>query len=271
MSMERRSTLNGELMDRSSVYSVTATGSVVIQEWNDLGPRFDYSQFTVVCSCPDGSRQLDCSDSDTLYVCKHAKSALDSVCDPKATKSLQQTRKDKIARYKEEKAQREEYLMDQRREQDKLFPGERERIDHGLSKRTDKEIAKLVKQSVQTVEGLEALVKLFPPSVMPAKKSIVCGRCKQVYDPQVQSDLICREEHPFDRVRTEWNGSKKSWDHCRRCDKTFNLNGFNTWGKRRRDDPQEEGEYCYETTHVPQDEYNESKDLVLSNLDNSDY
>ena len=257
----------------SSIYSVTVKGSVVIKEWDDQGPKFDYSKLTVVCSCPDGSHQNATNESisDKLRVCKHAKSALDSACDPEATKSLEETKMVRIAEHKARQADHLEYLKTQRTEQEQKFPGESERIEHGLLKRSDAEIAKLVKEGTKTVSGLEALVELFPPSIMPAKKSIACGRCKKSHDPQVKSDLICREEHPCDRVRTEWDGSKKSWDHCHRCDKTFNLNGHHSWGKRRRDDPEEEGDYCYETTHVPCDEHDEISDPVMNNLDNSDY
>ena len=106
---------------------------------------------------------------------------------------------------------------------------------------------------------------------MPPKKSIRCGRCKNEYDPQVKSDLICREEHPDDRVKRCWDTSKKSWSHCRRCDKTFYLDGYSSWGKRRRDDPEEEGRYCYEMTHVPDDEYDGGNDLIIEGFDYSDY
>ena len=41
--------------------------------------------------------------------------------------------------------------------------------------------------------------------------------------------------------------------HCRRCGKDFGLDGFHSWGKRGRNDPEEEGDYCFETTHIPQE------------------
>ena len=194
----------------SSIYSVTAKGSLVITEWNAFSgdPKFDRNKFTVVCSCPDGVHQNKRNAMptdmfvpiDALYVCEHAKAALDSVCDPKATKCIREEKKAKIQELKALQAERSKHLRDQRVQQDKRFPGERERIMHGLSKRNVVEIAKLVKEGAATVEGLEALIKLFPASIMPPKKSIRCGRCKNEYDPQVKSELICREEHPDDRV-----------------------------------------------------------------------
>lgn len=72
----------------SSVYTVTAKGSLhLIDQVNDGTPMYDSNKFSVMCSCPDGvyqqARNLQ-STTDQLYVCKHAKSALDSVCDPEA-------------------------------------------------------------------------------------------------------------------------------------------------------------------------------------------
>lgn len=257
----------------SSVYSVTAKGSLVISDWVNCEPVYDCNKFCVICSCPDGVRQHEntlCSP-DRLYVCKHAKSALDSVCDPEAGKSTQANKVAMVAEHKEKQKIRAEYLESQHLEQEKVLPNERARIEYGLSKRSDEEIVKMVKEASKTVEGLQALVKIFPHTEMPARKSIQCGRCKQVYDPQVKSDLICREEHPDDKVKTEWDGSKKSWSKCRRCDKTFGLDGFHSWGKRRRDDPEEEGDYCYETAHVPMDEFDEENDPILGSLDDTDY
>jgi hypothetical protein len=257
----------------SSIYSVTAKGSLVTTDWDASGPKFDRKKFTVICSCPDsaGQNERNTMSIDTLYVCKHAKAALDSVCDPEATKNIVEIKEAKIQEQKVHQAERANYLRVQRVKQDERLPGERERIQYGLSKRSDAEIAKIVKKGAATVKGLEALGKLFPASIMPPKKVIRCGRCEKEYDPQVKSDLICREEHPDDRVRQCWDTSKKSWDHCRRCDKTFNLDGYHSWGKRRRDDPEEEGEYCYETRHVPDEEYDEANDPIIAGLHNSDF
>ena len=257
----------------SSVYSVTGKGSLVISAWENCKPKYDYAKFSVICSCPDGMRQHESNlrSLDRLYVCKHGVAALNSVCDPEAAKTIGANKATMVAEYKEKAKRQAEYLNDQRAEQEKQHPGERARIEYGLSKRSDAEIVKMVKDAAKTVDGLQSLVNIFPPTKMPAKQSIKCGRCKKTYDPRVKSDLICREGHPDDKVRTEWDGSKKSWSKCRRCDKTFGLDGFHSWGKRRRDDPEEEGDYCYESTHVPIDEFDEPSDPILNSLDDTDY
>ena len=41
--------------------------------------------------------------------------------------------------------------------------------------------------------------------------------------------------------------------------------------RAKRDDPEDEGPYCYETTHVPEEEYDADNDPIMENLDNSDY
>lgn len=244
----------------SSVYTIIAKGSVTIVGWDVHGhPKFD--SFEVECSCPDGERQRTISQQrGKLYVCKHAKAALDSVVDPNGK-----------ANFEAQKRGHMEEATRQKRLQEEELPGERARIEHGLSKRSADEIVTIIKERVMTVEGLEALVTLFPPDVMPAKTTQKCGRCKKEYDPNIQSELICRLEHPFDRVRTEWDGSKKSWSHCRRCDKTFGLDGFHSWGKRRRNDPVEEGDYCFEGKHVPEEGYDESTDPVMLDMNDGDY
>jgi hypothetical protein len=105
---------------------------------------------------------------------------------------------------------------------------------------------------------------------MPHKKTIRCGRCKKEYDPQYKSGLIFREDHPRDQVSDQWDTSKKSWEHWRRCDKTFNLNGYHSWGKRGRYEPEDQGDYCYETTHVPDEEYDAVNDPILASLGDYD-
>lgn len=257
----------------SSVYNVTAKGAVKVTGMTSDGlPIFDYESFSVRCSCPDGERQHASSQAtQRLYVCKHAKSSLDSVLDPSAIAELTIKAEEAAAKAKAEAERRATCEKEQRTLQDRDMPGERERIEYGLSKRSDAAIVSMIKEATKTAEGLEALTKVFPKEVMPPKKAVKCGRCGKEYDPQVASDTVCREEHPYDRSRTMWDTSKKSWEHCRRCNKDFNLDGFHSWGKRKRDDPEDEGPYCYETTHVPEDEYDADNDPIMENLDNSDY
>lgn len=169
----------------SSVYTIIAKGSVTIVGWDVHGhPKFD--SFEVECSCPDGERQRTISQQrGKLYVCKHAKAALDSVVDPNGK-----------ANFEAQKRGHMEEATRQKRLQEEELPGERARIEHGLSKRSADEIVTIIKERVMTVEGLEALVTLFPPDVMPAKTTQKCGRCKKEYDPNIQSELICRLSIP---------------------------------------------------------------------------
>jgi len=257
----------------SDVYKVVAKGSVVIIGWSGDGrPRFDSESFHATCSCPDGARQrVESINSGKVYVCKHAEAALDSVLDSAAANEIESQRKARAAEATVVKNYHVAYQETQRKEQDAKFPGERKRIEHGLSKRSADEIMTLLKESVTTVDGLEALAKLFPKETMPAKTTTRCGRCKKEYDHNIPSDQICRIQHPCEKVDTEWNGSKKSWDHCRNCDKTFNLNGFHSWGRRGRNDPFDEGEYCYEDQHVPEVGYDAENDPTIQMLDESDY
>mmetsp|Transcript_43105 Transcript_43105/g.84703 ORF Transcript_43105/g.84703 Transcript_43105/m.84703 type:complete len:305 (+) Transcript_43105:111-1025(+) len=275
-----RSNVDGKAIDfewkatGSDVYKVVANGLIDIIEWDREGmPRFDSDLFQVTCSCPDGARQrVTSNDSGKLYVCKHAKSALDSAIDASAAENVQSQKKARAAEASRKRADRTAYLENQREQQEKKLPGERDRIEHGLSKRSTDEIMNFLKESIATVDGLEALTKVFPVEKMPVKKTTKCGRCKKEYDPSISSDQVCRMEHPYEKVGTEWDGSKKSWDHCRQCNKTFNLNGFHSWGKRGRNDPYDEGEYCYVDTHVPEEGYVACNDQTIQMLnDESDY
>ena len=149
----------------------------------------------MVCSCPDGDRQRDASRiSKKLYVCKHGKAALDSVIDTATQDKSNAERKQRAAKAAHKGAeQHQKYIEEQRTIQNRDMPGERERIEYGLSKRSDRDIVNLIKGASKTVEGLEALTKIFPKEVMPTKRTVICGRCEKEYDPQVSGDDICRE------------------------------------------------------------------------------
>ena len=114
----------------------------------------------------------------------------------------------------------------------------------------------LLQERMDTTDGLQALTQLFPPDILPPKQTQWCPRCEKEYDPQIPADNLCRKEHPLDRVREMWDTSKKSWNECEDCGKTFGLNGFHSWGRRRRDDPQEEGDYCFEYGRHQEEEVN---------------
>lgn len=116
---------------------------------------------------------------------------------------------------------------------------------------TEKEIVKHVQNKMDTLEGLQALAGLFDPSVMPEPEPRHCVRCRKSYDPRYASVNLCRMEHPYHRVRHEWMGSKRSWDHCERCDKDFNVSGFH-YGERNA--PEDEGEWCFVGEHTQDEE-----------------
>lgn len=145
-------------------YDITAKGAVVVKDWVGAKPIFDLTKFHVKCSCPDGDRQASSTFSskfEKLYVCKHAAAALESVLDMDAARSLVERAAAREAEHKKRLAKREKFLTDQRKAQDRKLPGVRERIMHGMSKKTDAEIIALVKESLNTVIGLAALSEIF--------------------------------------------------------------------------------------------------------------
>ena len=101
--------------------------------------------------------------SKKLYVCKHGKAALDSVIDTATQDKSNAERKQRAAKAAHKGAeQHQKYLEEQRTIQNRDMPGERERIEYGLSKRSDRDIVNLIKGASKTVEGLEALKKNIP-------------------------------------------------------------------------------------------------------------
>lgn len=193
----------------TQVYSVTAAGSVVISGWNARGePVFDAHMFSVECSCPSGQEQLASNEEEgRIFVCKHAESALTSVFDLGAREAIEVLRKT----HAEEEATQRKVWEDE-------LPGERERIEHGLTKLSAEKIFELLKKTMKTVDGLRALVCVFPSDIMPPKKELTCGRCTMQYDPQFVSSRSCKIEHPYENTSTEWDESKKSWLFCSRCE-----------------------------------------------------
>ena len=99
--------------------------------------------------------------SKKLYVCKHGKAALDSVIDT-ATQDKSNAERKRAVKAAKEAEQHQKYIEEQRTIQNRDMPGERERIEYGLSKRSDRDIVNLIKGASKTVEGLEALKKNIP-------------------------------------------------------------------------------------------------------------
>jgi len=134
----------------SQVYNVSASGKLMPAENNT---NIGWKGMQVNCSCPNYEEQdLSTTNSGwrTLYVCKHLKAALDSVCDGKAGTSTDRKPAEK-----------------KRKQQD----SERERLEYGFSKRSNDEIVALMKQGMDSTDGMEALVRLFPADVMPPKQT----------------------------------------------------------------------------------------------------
>ncbi len=226
----------------SKTYTVTAKGSITAI-YSDEGYGFDFKSFQVKCSCPDGNRQRLLSlKRKQHYVCKHAFAALNTVLDQKAEKI-----------FESEHLQWKEKLKAEKDRQNVEFPGERERIEHGLSKTSGEELIKILNRRIETTDGLKALMALLPNSVFPPKKSETCGRCNKEYDPQYISDTICRIPHPPEECCDEWEGTT-----CYQCQKTFNVKSFDS-RKRGRNDLQDMGEFCFEGEHVPSVDFDPKK------------
>ena len=244
----------------SAVYKVTAIGSVVFSGWDDEvgAPHYDRSKLAVRCTCPSGKEQRmnTLRSGKVLYVCKHARSALDGVCDPDGTKAIEGMRRERVELLKREKDRQEEE-----------HPGERARITALLAGKTYEEIADALQAALKTFAGLSSLTALFPASpssALPSPTLKTCGRCSTDYDPNGNpASLVCRKYHPDDSVNMVWESSKKCYSECGDCGRTFGLDGYNSWTKNG---PREEGDTCYETEHVPLEEYDGSNDPFVKNL-----
>lgn len=225
----------------TSIYTVTAIGRLRCENGKFVGLNVD-------CSCPDGARQKIVSlRDDEIVVCKHGAAALESVEDPDAIVAAEAQAK----RHKTEAAARAQKVKEerdeQRRLQDAQLPGERERIDHGLKHLSPLAVMKHLSLVAHSVDGLRQRATLFPESVMPKPSVIHCMRCDMDFDPKYCSKLSCKVEHPEARVRQRWDGSKKSWDECGRCGKTFNCDGMHGLDRRAVGD---EGPWCFEGEHT---------------------
>jgi len=151
----------------SEVYHVTANGR--LDNNNDGGGGSCWKGMSAVhCTCPSFEEQdLATTDSGwrVLYVCKHLKAALDSVCDQNAD---QTKRAKEAATEKPKKKKKRETTGNNNDDDDDAHSETRQRLEHGLSKRTDSEIVKLLKERMQeSEEGLQAVAQVFPPHMMP--------------------------------------------------------------------------------------------------------
>jgi hypothetical protein len=95
--------------------------------------------------------------------------------------------------------------------------------------------------------GLRQLAALFPESVTPKPSVIHCIRCDKDFDPKYCSKLSYKVAHPEAMVHQRWGDSKKSWDECGRCGKTFNCDSMHGLDRCAVED---EGPWCFEGGHT---------------------
>jgi hypothetical protein len=229
----------------TAVYTVTVKGA--FRKSAAARGCAQLESLDVRCSCPDGVRQLLASAmGGKLCVCKHGAAALRTVLDPAVKAEAE-----KQTKLREQQAAKEAAkLAAERVKQEKLLPGERARIEHGLTKREADDVVKLLLSQICTVDGLRAAATLFPPAVFPPPSIRHCKRCRVDYDLHIPAQRVCRLEHPFKEVRTTWEDSKHCYDECGKCGKTFNMRGYMNLGE----DPDDRDQYCWEGTHKPEDE-----------------
>ena len=173
----------------SEMYSIEAYGRL------DIGWHCE-------CSCPDGEKRAYSAPQRVLAVCKHAAAALNSVCDPmaRAVSMVKRDHQDAV-----------------REQQNRLAPGERDRIDAILERLDSESILGHVKSSVSTLEGLQALAIIFPAREFPFTETRYCNRCLNDVDPFLQP--ICQIEHAD--FKTHWYNSKDGHLECLECGGTF--------------------------------------------------
>ncbi len=232
----------------TSIYSVTAIGRLRYENNKFVGLNVD-------CSCPDGVRQKILSlQHGEMIVCKHGAAALKSVEDPDAIVAAAAQAKRQKTEQDEQRRLQKTKQDEQRRLQDAQLPGERERIDYGLKHLSAEAVVKHLTSIAHSVDGLRQLAALFPESVMPKPSVMHCLRCDTDYDPRYCSNKV---SHPEADVSQRWNGSKKSWDECGRCGKTFNCDGMHGMDRRAVMD---EGPWCFEGKHTTDEAVEEGWD-----------
>ncbi|KAJ1461796.1 hypothetical protein M885DRAFT_506923 [Pelagophyceae sp. CCMP2097] len=223
----------------SAVYKVTAAGAVRVVLKADGAPS--WRGLVVRCSCPDGQRHAASVD-EAIVVCKHGDAALRSVMDPDGEAAVSRL---------VDAAARE--AAEARLRQERELPGERARVEHALKHLSAAQLVDVISRRIQTFEGLEHAANLFAD--LPPPRALTCLRCKEEYDPALCQGKPCKVLHPSSE--TEWETSKKSWEVCRRCDATFDLNGIHSWAKNAI---QDDGPYCFEGDHTTDPDLVEEED-----------
>jgi hypothetical protein len=231
-------------------YIITAKGKLAHS--NDDRGIPSYTGLNVICNCPEGERQNEFTpNSGKLNVCKHGSAALELVVDKgEAANTLKREPKRRKTEMHVRNARRkEEEEEKQCQAQETEMPGERSRLEYGIDALGSEQVVALIKKSMGTLEGLRTVATLFPDSIMPAPNTKYCVRCKKTYDDRFLSQRLCQIPHPEGECNAE-RDKYRSWKHCGRCDKTFYVTGEYNFGKDRIID---EGEWCFEGEHVPDD------------------
>jgi hypothetical protein len=200
----------------------------------------------VRCSCPDGAKQhLATAVGGKLHVCKHAAAALTAVLD-----TTMDAREAEQAKLREQhRLKQQELMAAERIKQDVEMPGERARIEHGLKNFEADKVVLLIRSGLCTLDGLRAAAVLFPRDVFQPPSIRHCQRCGENYDMNIPAQRVCRLIHPHDHVNRRWSDSKHSYSECSKCGKTFDLDGYSSFGRKRKQDPYEQGPYCWEGEH----------------------
>ena len=239
----------------TQVYTVTAKGALCKSEAAPGAVLL--KALDVRCSCPDGVRQqLATVMGGKLHVCKHAAAALAAVLDP----AVKAREAEQAALREEQRKQQQALLAAERVKQEAEMPGERARIEYGLKNHKVEDVMLLLHSGLGTLQGLRAAAALFPPAVFPPPSIRHCRRCGEDYDLNIPAQLVCKLEHPDEDVRRVWDDSKHSYSECNKCGKTFDLDGYSSMGRKRKNDPCEEGQYCWEGEHKAEDESSSDDD-----------
>ena len=224
----------------TAVYTVTAKGALRKSAAAPGGVRLEALE--VQCSCPDGVRQLLMRKlGGKLCVCKHGAAALASVHDP-AVKAHEA----EAAKLRERQlAAAQAAAAAERAKQDARMPGERARVEHGLTNRSAEDVVQLLRSRLSTLAGLRAAAALFPADVFPPPSMRHCQRCGKDYDLHIPAQLVCKLGHPDRQVSTRWEDSKHSYSECGKCGKTFGYHGYASSDV----DCDEDAAYCWLGKH----------------------
>lgn len=179
------------------------------------------AELDVSCSCPDFAQRANFAGAAGWRgLCKHASASLLQVVDAAAEQ--------RRAALECECAQRHARV---RRQQADALPGERERLEYGLSKMSASDVlAALREHMASSVDGLRDVARVLPPSVLPSQATATCRRCGKAVDPGYTSDLVCRVAHPEDCVVRTWKDRDGASFECSQCGKAWSSESYCYYG-----------------------------------------